>query len=145
MLIFIEFHSEYFFVLMMVMQGHISFPLTLDVSPFMTTRLGVNIQKDVQSLPSNLQYNQVNSLPNHSNLHSETRRIGFSSIYGESREKIDADALVDDVVVSSTSRQALLNEFPCSSSSENTHSNTQLQSIDKVGQNFLYIDAFILH
>jgi hypothetical protein len=123
---------------MMVMQGHISFPLTLDVSPFMTTRLGVNIQKDVQSLPSNLQYN-------HSNLHSETRRIGFSSIYGESREQIDADALVDDVVVSSTSRQALLNEFPCSSSSENTHSNTQLQSVDTVGQNFLYIDAFILH
>jgi hypothetical protein len=116
---------------MMVMQGHISFPLTLDVSPFMTTRLGVNIQKDVQSLPSNL--------------HSETRRIGFSSIYGESREQIDADALVDDVVVTSTSRRALLNEFPCSSSSENTRSNTQLQSIDTVGQNFLYIDAFILH
>ncbi|GAU19681.1 hypothetical protein TSUD_78060 [Trifolium subterraneum] len=114
------------------LQGHISFPLTLDVSSFMTTRLGVNIQKDVQSLPLNLQYNRVNSLPNHSNLHSEIRTIGFSGIDGESREKIDADALIDDVVISSTSRQALLNEFPCSSSSENTHSNTQSQSIDMV-------------
>ncbi|CAJ2676917.1 unnamed protein product [Trifolium pratense] len=115
------------------LQGHISFPLTLDVSSFMTTRPGVNIQKeDVQSLPLNLQYNRINSLPNHSNLHSEIRTIRFSGIYGESKEQIDADALIDDVVISSTSRQALLNEFPCSSSSENTHSNTQSQFIDTV-------------
>ncbi|CAK8578901.1 unnamed protein product [Lathyrus sativus] len=88
------------------LQGHISFPLILDVS-FMTTRLGVNIQEDVQSPPLNMQYNKKNSLPNHSNLQSETRMIESSG-----RHELD--------------------ELPCSGSSESIRSNTQLQSIDTV-------------
>lgn len=122
---------------MMVFQGHISFPLILDVSSFMTTRLGVNIQEDVQSLPLNMQYNKKNSLPNHSNLHSEIRMIKSSGIYGEAKEQIDADTLIDDLVISATSRQEL-DELPCSGSSESFHSKSQLQSIDMVGPYFLY-------
>lgn len=121
---------------MMVFQGHISFPLNLDVS-FMTTRLGVNIQEDVQSSPLNMQHNKKNSLPNHSNLHSKIRMIESSGIYGEAKEQIDADTLIDDVVISATSRREL-DELPCSGSSESIHSNTQLQSIDTVGPYFLH-------
>ncbi|CAI8619067.1 unnamed protein product [Vicia faba] len=113
------------------LQGHISFPLILDASSFMTTRLGVNIQEDVQSLPLNMQYSKKSSMPNHSNLHSEIRTIKSSAIYGEAKEQIDADTLIHDVVISATSRQELA-ELPCSGSSQSIHSNTQLQSNDKV-------------
>ncbi|KAI5384294.1 hypothetical protein KIW84_071344 [Lathyrus oleraceus] len=112
------------------LRGHISFPLNLDVS-FMTTRLGVNMQEDVQSPPLNMQHNKKNSLPNHSNLHSKIRMIESSGIYGEAKEQIDADTLIDDVVISATSRREL-DELLCSGSSESIHSNTQLQSIDTV-------------
>lgn len=106
------------------LQGHISFPLILDVSSFITTRLGVKIQEvDVQSLP-------LNSLPNHINLHFDIR-MKSSGIYGEAREQIDADSPVNNTCISSTNRESL-NEFPCSSSSESIHTNTQSQSIDKV-------------
>lgn len=92
---------------------------------------------DVQSLP-------LNSLPNHINLHFDIR-MKSSGIYGEAREQIDADSPVNNTCISSTNRESL-NEFPCSSSSESIHTNTQSQSIDKVGTIFLFcFDVFILH
>ncbi|XP_058787665.1 ubiquitin carboxyl-terminal hydrolase 27-like [Vicia villosa] len=112
------------------LQGHISFPLILDMSSFMTTRLGVNIQENVQSPPLNMQYNKKSSLPNHSNVHSEIRMIKSSGIYGEAKEQIDADTLIGDADTLSSRQE--LDELPCSSSSESLHSKSQLQSIDKV-------------
>lgn len=125
---------------MMILQGHISFPLILDVLSFMTTRMGVKTREvDVQNLPFNLQYNRRNSLQNHYNLHSEIRTLKSSGFCGEAREQIKADGLIgEDGFVSSTNRQALLNDnvFPCSGSSESIHSDTLIQSIDKVGPIF---------
>ncbi|XP_061344595.1 ubiquitin carboxyl-terminal hydrolase 27 [Gastrolobium bilobum] len=106
------------------LQGHISFPLILDVLPFMTTRLGVKIREvDVQSLPLNLQYSRRNCLADHYNnrLQSEIKALKFSGIYGAEREQINSDGLIDDGSV-----------FPCSRSSESIHSETHMQSTDKV-------------
>lgn len=118
-----------------VMQGHISFPLILDVSSFMTTRLGVKTQDiDVQSLPLNLKYNRRNFLPNHSDLQSEIRTVKLSGLYGETGDQMNSDGLVDDGFVSSTNGQALHNDtvFPCSGFSESIHSDPNMKSIDKV-------------
>lgn len=115
------------------LQGHISFPLILDVSSFMTTRLGVKIQEeDVVKIQEEDVQSRPNSLPNHSNMHSGIiRMIKSGVLYGGAREQIDADARIE-IVSSSTSRQAILNNFPCSGSSESIQSNTQSQSIDTV-------------
>ncbi|RHN43039.1 putative ubiquitinyl hydrolase 1 [Medicago truncatula] len=115
------------------LQGHISFPLILDVSSFMTTRLGVKIQEeDVVKIQEEDVQSRSNSLPNHSNMHSGIiRMIKSGVLYGGAREQIDADARIE-IVSSSTSRQAILINFPCSGSSESIQSNTQSQSIDTV-------------
>ncbi|XP_014631266.1 ubiquitin carboxyl-terminal hydrolase 27 isoform X3 [Glycine max] len=117
------------------LQGHISFPLILDVLSFMTTRLGVKTQDiDVQSLPLNLKYNRRNFFPNHSDLQSEISTLKFSGLYGATREQINSDGVIDDGFVSSTNGQALHSDtvFPCSGSSESIHSDTHMQSIDQV-------------
>ncbi|TKY60382.1 Ubiquitin carboxyl-terminal hydrolase 27 [Spatholobus suberectus] len=117
------------------LQGHISFPLILDVLSFMTTRLGVKTQDiDVQSLPLNLKFNRRKFLPNHSDLQSEIRTLKFSGLYGAMREQINSDGLIDNGFVSSTNEQALHNDtvFPCSGSAESIHSDTHMQSIDEV-------------
>jgi len=138
----------------MVMQGHISFPLILDVSSFMTTWLGVKTQDiDVQSLSLNLKYNRRNILPNHSDMQSKIRTLKFSGLDEARREQINSDAL-DDRFVSSTNELELHSDtvFPCSGTSESTHSDAHMQSNDKVGLSFLfiyfsffYVDAFTLH
>lgn len=128
------------------MQGHISFPLILDLLPFMTTRLGVKIQEvDVQNPPLNPLYNRRNLLPSYFDLHSEIKMLNFSGTYGEGREQNNAECLPDDGLVS-THRQALHNDnvFPCSGTPENVHIDTQMQSTDKVGPYFFGIDAFDL-
>ncbi|XP_057420847.1 ubiquitin carboxyl-terminal hydrolase 27 isoform X2 [Lotus japonicus] len=116
------------------LQGHISFPLILDVLPFTTTRLGVNIQEvDIRSLPLHLQNSRRNPLTNHYNQHSEVGTLKFSGINGEVREKINAGGLIDDGFASCTNRQASNDPiYPCSSSSVSIHTDTQTQSIDKV-------------
>ncbi|KAJ1412913.1 Ubiquitin specific protease, conserved site [Sesbania bispinosa] len=117
------------------LQGHISFPLILDVLSFMTTKLGVKIQEiDAQSVPLNLQHNRRSCLPNHYNLQSEIRTLKSSGIYGEPREQINVDGLIGDGLTSSINREALLNDtvFSCAGSSESIHLDTPMQSIDKV-------------
>lgn len=140
--------TEDFFVMILVLQGHISFPLVLDVFPFMTTRQGVKIQDiDVQSLPLNLQYERRSSLPNHHNLQSERRMLKFSGLHGAATEQISSDDLIDDGIASSTSRQALLSNtvFPCSEgSSESVQLDMHMQLVDEVGPIFFvfHVDAF---
>ncbi|CAJ1937927.1 unnamed protein product [Sphenostylis stenocarpa] len=117
------------------LQGHISFPLILDVLPFMTTWPGVKTQDiDVQSLSLNLKYNRRNFLPNHSDMQSEIRTLKFSGLNGARKEQINSDGLVDDRFVSSTNGLELHNDtvFPCSDSSETTHSDAHMQSNVKV-------------
>jgi len=135
----------------MVMQGHISFPLILDVLSFMTTWLGVKTQDiDVQSLSLNLKYNRRNILPNHSDMQSKIRTLKFSSLYEARREQINSDSL-DDRFVSSTNGLELHSDtvFPCSGTSESTHSDAHMQSNDKVGLSIFFfffdVDAFNLH
>ena len=132
---------EEYFVMIMVLQGHISFPLILDLSPFLTTRLGVNIPDvDVQSLPLNLQLNRKNSLPNHYNLQLEGRMLKLSGLYGATTEQINSDDIIDDGSVSTKDGQALRNDtvFPCSvGSSEGIQSDTHLQPIEKVSPIFV--------
>ncbi|ESW31785.1 hypothetical protein PHAVU_002G267600 [Phaseolus vulgaris] len=115
------------------LQGHISFPLILDMLSFMTTWLGVKTQDiDVQSLSLNLKYNRRNILPNHSDMQSKIRTLKFSSLYEARREQINSDAL-DDRFVSSTNGLELHSDtvFPCSGTSESTHSDAHMQSNDK--------------
>ncbi|KAK7358886.1 hypothetical protein VNO77_00826 [Canavalia gladiata] len=117
------------------LQGHISFPLILDVSSFMTTRLGVNtLEMDVRSLPLNLMNNRKNTLPNHYNMLSEIRTLKLGGLCGATREQINSDGLIHDGFASSTNGQTLHDDavFPCSGSSEIIHSDTDMQSIDKV-------------
>lgn len=117
------------------LQGHLSFPLILDVSSFMTTRLGVKTQDiDVQSLPLNLKYNKRIFLPNQSDLQSEIRTMKFSGLYGAMKEPINSDGLIDDGFVSSTNGHALHYDsvLPCSGSSESIHLDTHMQPVDKV-------------
>ncbi|KAG5000214.1 hypothetical protein AAZX31_08G143000 [Glycine max] len=117
------------------LQGHISFPLILDVLSFMTTRLGVKKHDiDVQSVPLNLKYNKRIFFPNHSDLQSEISTLKFSGLHGAKKEQIKSDGVIDDGLVSSTNGQALHNDtvFPCSGSSESIHSDTHMQSIDQV-------------
>ncbi|ESW31786.1 hypothetical protein PHAVU_002G267600 [Phaseolus vulgaris] len=116
------------------LQGHISFPLILDMLSFMTTWLGVKTQDiDVQSLSLNLKYNRRNILPNHSDMQSKIRTLKFSSLYEARREQINSDAL-DDRFVSSTNGLELHSDtvFPCSGTSESTHSDAHMQSNDKM-------------
>ncbi|KAK7269529.1 hypothetical protein RIF29_22260 [Crotalaria pallida] len=118
------------------LQGHISFPLILDVFPFTTTRLGVKVQDvDVQNLPLNLQHDRRSSLPNHLNLQSERRTMKFSELSGAATEQINSDGIIDDGIVSSTNEQALLNNtlFPCSEgSSDSIQQDMHMQPTDKV-------------
>nr|KYP67809.1 Ubiquitin carboxyl-terminal hydrolase 27 [Cajanus cajan] len=117
------------------LQGHLSFPLILDVSSFMTTRLGVKTQDiDVQSLPLNLKYNKRIFLPNQSDQQSEIRTMKFSGLYGAMKEPINSDGLIDDGFVSSTNGHALHYDsvLPCSGSSESIHLDTHMQPVDKV-------------
>ncbi|KAG5136643.1 hypothetical protein JHK82_021374 [Glycine max] len=117
------------------LQGHISFPLILDVLSFMTTRLGVKKHDiDVQSVPLNLKYNKRIFFPNHSDLQSEISTLKFSGLHGAKKEQIKSDGVIDDGLVSSTNGQTLHNDtvFPCSGSSESIHSDTHMQSIDQV-------------
>ncbi|KAH1051214.1 hypothetical protein GYH30_021244 [Glycine max] len=117
------------------LQGHISFPLILDVLSFMTTRLGVKKHDiDVQSVPLNLKHNRRIFFPNHSDLQSEISTLKFSGLHGATKEQIKSDGVIDDGLVSSTNGQALHNDtvFPCSGSSESIHSDTHMQSIDQV-------------
>jgi len=125
------------------MQGHISFPLILDVLSFMTTWLGAKTQDiDVQSLSLNLKYNRRNILPNHSDMQSKIRTLKFSGLY-EAR-RINSDAL-DDRFVSSTNGLELHSDtvFPCSGTSESTHSDAHKQSNDKVGLSFFFFFLFL--
>ncbi|XP_027363784.1 LOW QUALITY PROTEIN: ubiquitin carboxyl-terminal hydrolase 27 [Abrus precatorius] len=127
-------HMNYFGELVKL-QGHISFPLILDVLSFTTTRLGLKIQEvDVQSFPLNLKYNKRNTLPNHYILQSEMRSLKSSSIYGASKEQMYSDDLIDSGLDSSTSGQTLRSEavFPCSGSSKSIHLDTHMQCTDKV-------------
>ncbi|KAL2342962.1 hypothetical protein Fmac_004247 [Flemingia macrophylla] len=117
------------------LQGHISFPLILDVSSFITTRLGVMTQEiDAQNFPLNLKYKGGDFLPNQSDLQSEIRTLKFSGLYGRMKEQINSDGLIDDRFVSSTNGHALHNDtvLPCSDSSESIRLDTPMQSIDKV-------------
>ncbi|XP_047181554.1 ubiquitin carboxyl-terminal hydrolase 27 isoform X1 [Vigna umbellata] len=113
------------------LQGHISFPLILDMLSFMTTWLGVKTQDiDVQSLSLNLKYNRRNILPNHSDMQSRT--LKFSGLYEARREQINSYAL-DDRFISSKNGLELHSDtvFPCSGTSESTHSDAHMQSNDK--------------
>ncbi|XP_014511633.1 ubiquitin carboxyl-terminal hydrolase 27 isoform X2 [Vigna radiata var. radiata] len=115
------------------LQGHISFPLILDVLSFVTTWLGVKTQDiDVQSLSLNLKYNRRNILPNHSDMQSKIRTLKFSGLYEARREQINSYAL-DDRFISSTNGLELHSDtvLPCSGTSESTHSDAYMQSNDK--------------
>ncbi|KAL4330307.1 hypothetical protein AHAS_Ahas13G0387000 [Arachis hypogaea] len=82
------------------LQGHISFPLILDLSPFMTTRLGVKIpDKYGQSLPLNLRHSRRIPLP------SEGKMLSFSGDCEAATEQINSNDLSDVGFVSN--RQAL--------------------------------------
>ncbi|KAE9601297.1 putative ubiquitinyl hydrolase 1 [Lupinus albus] len=118
------------------LQGHASFPLILDIFPFMTTSLGVKIQDvDVQNLPLNLLSDRRSSLPNHRNMQSERSTLKFSGIFGAATEQINSDDLIDAGIVSSKNGQTLLNNtlFPCSEgSSESIQLDMHMQPTDKV-------------
>ncbi|XP_015955951.1 ubiquitin carboxyl-terminal hydrolase 27 [Arachis duranensis] len=110
------------------LQGHISFPLILDLSPFMTTRLGVKIpDKYGQSLPLNLRHSRRIPLP------SEGKMLSFSGDCEEATEQINSNDINDVGFVSN--RQALPSDtlFPCSEgSSEGIWLDTHMQPINKV-------------
>ncbi|XP_019462595.1 PREDICTED: ubiquitin carboxyl-terminal hydrolase 27 [Lupinus angustifolius] len=118
------------------LQGHVSFPLILDVFPFMTTSLGVKIQDvDVQNLPLNLLCDRRSSLPNHHNMQSERSALKFSGTFGAATEEINSDDPIDAGIFSSTNGQTLLNNtlFPCSEgSSESIQLDMQMQPTAKM-------------
>ncbi|KAI4345147.1 hypothetical protein L6164_012301 [Bauhinia variegata] len=109
------------------LQDHVSFPLILDVSPFITTRMGRKIQEvDVQRLD-----NKSNPLPNHYNLPYERRML--NDIYGTGRENASL-CHIDDGLGSENAESLgdTMRAQSTASPSGSIHIDTQTQPTDKV-------------
>ncbi|KAK7318501.1 hypothetical protein RJT34_03203 [Clitoria ternatea] len=85
------------------LQGHISFPLILDVFSFMTTRLGLKIQE----VDYNMKCNRRSTMPKHYNLQSEIRPLKFGYFFGAAREQIHSDSLIDNGFITPSNREVL--------------------------------------
>jgi len=122
--------------MVMELQGHISFPLILDVFPFTTAKLGIKIQEaDVHTLPIKQQTVRSKPPPKHY-IHQAERTLKLNDINGAGREQINSDNQIDDGFVSSAIVQPLPGDamFLCNrGSSESIGRHTYVQSTSKVG------------
>ncbi|KAJ7956941.1 Ubiquitin carboxyl-terminal hydrolase 27, partial [Quillaja saponaria] len=114
------------------LQGHISFPLILDIFPFMTTGVGIKKwEEDVQTQQVELQ-NRKSSWHSHFDAQLETRLL--NGIYGPAK-KINSKELVDDRFGSSPIVQEFLGEpiFPSSGVTPNSMQiDIHMQATDEV-------------
>lgn len=124
----------------MGLQGHISFPFILDLSPFMTTKLGIKIQEaNVHALPVRLQINRNNPLPDHYVHQSERKMLELNDIHGLEEEEKKFKDVIDDGIVSPANVHTLGETmFLCNGgSSETIHRNTDLQFTGEVSSQVL--------
>ncbi|KAK4264822.1 hypothetical protein QN277_025948 [Acacia crassicarpa] len=118
------------------MQGHISFPLILDLFPFTTSKLGIRIKEaDTQTLPTMLQTNRSNPMPSQYILQSERSMLELNDIYGSRIGHSNSANHIDNGFVSPKNGQTIGETmFLCNrGSSETIHRNTHTQVTNEVG------------
>ncbi|XP_028755041.1 ubiquitin carboxyl-terminal hydrolase 27 isoform X2 [Neltuma alba] len=118
------------------LQGHISFPLILDLFPFTTSKLGIKIKEaDTQTLPTTLQANGSNPMSSQYIHGSDRSMLKLNDIYGPRRGHTNSTNHIDNGFVSPDNGQTLLGDtmFLCNEGpSETSHRNTRTQYTDKV-------------
>ncbi|XP_054807916.1 ubiquitin carboxyl-terminal hydrolase 27 isoform X2 [Prosopis cineraria] len=119
------------------LQGHISFPLILDLFPFTTSKLGIKIKEaDTQTLPTTLQTNGSNPMPSQYIHQSERSMLKLDGICGSRRGQINSANRIDNGFVSPENGQKLHGDtvFPCNrGSSETIHGSTHTRFTGEVG------------
>ncbi|KAF3440501.1 hypothetical protein FNV43_RR18785 [Rhamnella rubrinervis] len=115
-------------------QGHISFPLVLDLFPFMTSGVSINSREEIyQTGQLQLQYRKPSPHFNNLDIHFNTKKRNL--LNNITRESISSKELASNESGCSANAQNLPGEssFPQSGCcSYTTHSDVQMQSDDQV-------------